>query len=35
MMIGYITKKKMMLSVVGQLYIDELKKQLGVKNEDH
>ncbi len=35
MMIGYITKKKMMLSVVGQLYIDELKKQLGVKNADH
>lgn len=35
MTIGYITKKKMMLSVVGQLYIDELKKQLGVKNEDH
>ena len=35
MIIGYITKKKMMLSVVGQLYIDELKKQLGVKNEDH
>ncbi len=35
MVIGYITKKKMMLSVVGQLYIDELKKQLGVKNEDH
>ena len=35
MVIGYITKKKMMLSVVGQLYIDELKKQLGVKNADH
>ena len=30
MMIGYITKKKMLLSSVGQLYIDELKKQLGV-----
>ena len=30
MIIGYITKKKMMLSSVGQLYIDELKKYLGV-----
>ena len=30
MSIGYITKKKMMLSSVGQLYIDELKKYLGV-----
>jgi DNA-binding transcriptional LysR family regulator len=30
MIIGYITKKKMLLSSVGQLYIDELKKHLGV-----
>lgn len=35
MIIGYITKKKMLLSSVGQLYIDELKKQLGVSNANH
>jgi len=35
MRIGYITKKKMLLSGVGQLYISELKKYLGVKNANH
>ena len=35
MKIGYITKKNIHLSHVGKMYIEELKKYLGVKNEDN
>ena len=35
MKIGYITKKNIHLSHVGKMYIEELKKYLGVQNEDN
>ena len=35
MKIGYITKKNIHLSRVGKMYIEELKKYLGVQNEDN
>ncbi len=35
MRIGYITKKNIHLSRVGKLYIEELKKYLGVQDENH
>ena len=35
MRIGYITKKNIRLSHVGKMYIYELKKYLGVQDEDN
>ena len=35
MKIGYITKKNIHISRVGKMYIEELKKYLGVQNEDN
>ena len=35
MKIGYITKKNIYLSRVGKMYIEELKKYLGVQNENN
>ena len=35
MKIGYITKKNILLSKVGQMYVEELKKYLGVQDGDN